>query len=75
MSRIVSINQAEPGLYVVSIQRSRNTPIETLMRSIANPPLDESVQRAARAAADTHMTQIVSGEGVARGGAARRLGR
>lgn len=42
MSRIVSINQSEPGLYLVNVQRSRSAPIGTLLRAIANPPVDET---------------------------------
>lgn len=42
MSRIVSINQSEPGLYLVNVQRSRSASIGTVLRAIANPPLEET---------------------------------
>ncbi|MBS1913820.1 MAG: hypothetical protein JST22_17665 [Bacteroidetes bacterium] len=39
MSRIVSINQSEPGLYLIRIQRSHGN-VRTLLQAIANPPLE-----------------------------------
>ncbi len=42
MSRIVSISQSEPGLYLVNVQRSGAASIGTLLRAIANPPIDEA---------------------------------
>ena len=41
MSRVVSIQQSEPGLYVVHLQRSQTKPIGQILESIANPPVDD----------------------------------
>lgn len=40
MSRIVSIDQPEPGLYIVKVQRTRMPPLGMLLKAIADPPLD-----------------------------------
>gem|GEM_PF-3572771 len=40
MNRVVSIRQSEPGLYVVTFQRSGAEPVGRLLEVIANPPLE-----------------------------------
>lgn len=47
MSRIVSIKQSEPGLYVINLQRSRFSSISTLLKAIASPPLESTAAVAA----------------------------
>lgn len=45
MNRVVSIQQSEPGMYVITFQRSGTEPVGRLLEVIANPPL-ESNERA-----------------------------
>jgi hypothetical protein len=41
MSTVVSIQQSEPGLYVVNVQRSGSQPLGKILESIAHPPVDD----------------------------------
>jgi len=41
MSRVVSIEQSEPGLYVVNVQRSRSASIGKMLETIGRPPVED----------------------------------
>jgi hypothetical protein len=41
MSRVVSIEQSEPGLYLVNVQHSKSQSLGKILESIAHPPIDD----------------------------------
>lgn len=43
MSRVVSIEPSEPGLYVVTVLRSEAQSLGKILESIAHPPIDEDI--------------------------------
>ena len=41
MSRVVSIEQSEPGLYIVNVLRSEAQSLGKILESIAHPPVED----------------------------------
>lgn len=41
MSRVVSIEQSEPGFYVINVQRSHFESIGKMLESIGRPPVED----------------------------------
>lgn len=41
MSRVVSIEQSEPGLYIINVQPSRFESIGKMLETIGRPPVED----------------------------------